>query len=121
MIFTGIISMIFLKRKLTGYHWLGMLLVLLGTILVGLASVIDGGKSAGAPNPVLGDILVIAAQVNSIHFQFCFHQSIFLGYCVCADGGGGKICFWLQCINIILGFLICSYCASLYISSLFHR
>jgi len=63
VIFTGLLSVIFLKRKLYCFHWLGMLLVLSGLALVGVASVLDDDGGAGAPNPVVGDILVIAAQL----------------------------------------------------------
>jgi drug/metabolite transporter (DMT)-like permease len=63
VIFTGLLSVWFLKRKLHGYHWLGMSLVLLGLLLVGLSSVLDGGTSSNAPNPLLGDLFVIVAQL----------------------------------------------------------
>jgi len=63
VIFTGIFSIIFLKRKLYGFHWLGMWLVLIGLALVGVASVIGGGSSSDAEHPLAGDILVIAAQL----------------------------------------------------------
>jgi drug/metabolite transporter (DMT)-like permease len=42
IIFTGIFSVLFLKRKLKGYHWLGMLFVLAGLFLVGIASIFQG-------------------------------------------------------------------------------
>jgi len=40
-----------------------MLFVLIGLAFVGLASVFSGGSDANAPNPILGDILIICAQV----------------------------------------------------------
>ena len=63
VLFTGIISRIFLKRKLQGFHWAGMLLVLVGTALVGLDAVINPDTSASAPNPPLGNALIVLAQV----------------------------------------------------------
>jgi drug/metabolite transporter (DMT)-like permease len=63
VIFTGILSVIFLKRKLYNIHWLGMFLVLSGLGCVGVASIVMGGTSKNAPNPLLGDIFVIAAQI----------------------------------------------------------
>jgi len=63
VMFTGIFSVIFLKRKLQLFHWIGMLFVLIGLAFVGLASVFSGGSDANAPNPILGDILIICAQV----------------------------------------------------------
>jgi len=62
VIFTGILSMVFLRQKLQLFHWLGMLLVLGGLSLVGLAS-LQSKDSANAPNPLVGDILIIAAQL----------------------------------------------------------
>ena len=35
IIFTGILSVIFLKRKLFLFHWVGMVVVLMGLALVG--------------------------------------------------------------------------------------
>jgi len=62
IIYTGILSVIFLKRKLRLYHWSGMVLVLLGLACVGLASVISG-NSPNAPDPILGDIIIVCAQI----------------------------------------------------------
>jgi len=63
VIFTGIMSVIFLKRKLKLYHWTGMVLVLFGLAFVGVASVLLGSNGANASRPVLGDIIIICAQV----------------------------------------------------------
>jgi len=63
IIFTGILSLIFLKRKLKLYHWTGMVLVLLGLGVVGLSSVLFGGHSESAPHPLTGDIIIVCAQV----------------------------------------------------------
>lgn len=62
VIFTGILSVLFLKRKLYLYHWFGMVLVLAGLSLVGLASLITGDENKNAPKPLLGDIIIIIAQ-----------------------------------------------------------
>jgi len=63
IIFTGLLSYFFLKRKLKGYHCTGMAMVLCGLVLVGVASVMLGDSSASAPNPITGDILIICAQL----------------------------------------------------------
>jgi len=62
IIFTGIMSVIFLKRKLRMYHWAGMVLVLLGLGCVGVASFFLG-DSDQAPHPILGDIVIVSAQI----------------------------------------------------------
>jgi len=65
VIFTGIFSVWILKRKLVGYHWAGMFVVLLGLLCVGGAVFINPSESCGggASNQILGDALIIAAQV----------------------------------------------------------
>eukprot|EP00026_Physarum_polycephalum_P008817 Phypoly_transcript_08918.p1 GENE.Phypoly_transcript_08918~~Phypoly_transcript_08918.p1 ORF type:complete len:380 (+),score=54.06 Phypoly_transcript_08918:171-1310(+) len=61
VVFTGILSYFFLHMKLRPYHIIGMILIVIGTFIVGLSSVLhDTGKYK---NPLLGDILVVAAQV----------------------------------------------------------
>jgi len=63
VIFTGILSVIFLGRKLFAFHLVGMLLVLIGLLLVGASSVLDTSTSASASNPLVGNIFVVAAQI----------------------------------------------------------
>lgn len=62
VIWTGVFSMIFLRRRLLLFHWTGMLLVLSGLALVGVASFMLGSGS-DAPNPILGDVFVLAGCV----------------------------------------------------------
>jgi drug/metabolite transporter (DMT)-like permease len=63
VIFTGIMSVVFLGRKLWAFHMAGMLLVLIGLLLVGASSVLDTSSSASASNPMLGNLFVVCAQV----------------------------------------------------------
>jgi len=68
VIFTGILSVLFLKNKQYLFHWVGMLLVLIGTALVGVASIIDpddddDDDSKSASKIMLGNGLVVFAQV----------------------------------------------------------
>lgn len=69
VIFTGVFSVIFLKRKLHAHHWLGMVLVMGGTAIVGTASLpsvcasAGGGGSTDASKALVGNILVIVAQL----------------------------------------------------------
>jgi len=62
VVFTGLFSMIFLKRRLYTHHWIGMASIIAGTLVVGVSSVIYGSHSQ-AKDPLLGDILVVAAQL----------------------------------------------------------
>ena len=63
IIFVGILSVVFLKRKLHRHHWAGMFIVLIGLGLVGLASVLAPKDDESAPHPLLGDAIVLAAQL----------------------------------------------------------
>jgi len=61
IVFTGLASVIFLRRRIPLFQWGGMVILIIGLILVGIASVQQ--NSGGAPHPLIGDILVIVAQV----------------------------------------------------------
>jgi len=63
MIFTGIFSVVFLKRKLGKHQWLGMVVVLIGLTLVGVSSIMGPSDSNNAPNPVGGVIVIVIAQL----------------------------------------------------------
>ncbi|OHS92941.1 Integral membrane protein [Tritrichomonas foetus] len=71
IIFTSILSIIFLKRHIHGYEWFGISMVVAALILVGYAGIyippIDGSSTPEEDHPVsqkiLGALLVIAAQV----------------------------------------------------------
>ncbi len=51
VLFVGTFSVIFLKRKLYPYHWLSLLVVVLGVALVGLAGAINSGDKIPATDP----------------------------------------------------------------------
>jgi drug/metabolite transporter (DMT)-like permease len=64
IIFTGILSITVLKRKLFAFNWLGMLLVLAGLGVVGYSSIKNPDPDAKkGNNPLLGDMIIIAAQL----------------------------------------------------------
>ncbi|XP_053377756.1 solute carrier family 35 member F6-like [Mercenaria mercenaria] len=64
IIFTGICSVIFLKRKLKVTHWLGMIIVIVGLVLAGCSSVLKGqGHKTIGGNTITGIILIVVAQV----------------------------------------------------------
>lgn len=67
VIFTGILSVIFLKRKLKIHHWVGMAFVMAGTAVVGTATLVcPAGGSSGSSDQskaLLGNTLIIVAQV----------------------------------------------------------
>jgi len=63
IIFTGVLSKIFLKRKLWPIHWIGMMVTMLGLVLVGLSSVLrDNHQGSSQGQVVLGIVLILAGQ-----------------------------------------------------------
>lgn len=65
VLFVGLFSVLFLKRKLYLYHWLSLFIVVLGVALVGLAGVVySGDKNPAAPEDVkeLARTLLYAAR-----------------------------------------------------------
>ena len=66
VVFTAIFSVVFLKRKQYAFHWLGVGLVLVGTLIVGLQSYVcgsGGGSDSSSSRAMIGNVLIIAAQV----------------------------------------------------------
>lgn len=69
IIFTGLFSMIFLKRKLYAYKWIGILIVLCGLAVVGAADMLFPDKRKGTQehhsgtDVLTGDLLIVLAQV----------------------------------------------------------
>ena len=51
VLFVGLFSVLFLKRKLFAYHWLSMFIVVLGVALVGLAGAIWSGDQKTHTSP----------------------------------------------------------------------
>lgn len=63
IIFTGVLSKIFLKRKLWPIHWIGMMVTMFGLVLVGLSSVLrDNHQGSSQGQVVLGIVLILAGQ-----------------------------------------------------------
>lgn len=62
IIFCGILSVLFLKRKLYAYHWLGIFLCLCGLGIVGLSSVLTSDDDDDVADLVFGMGVVLAGQ-----------------------------------------------------------
>lgn len=64
IVFVGIFSRIFLHRILTLREWIGILFVILGLVVVSLSDLgSDSSGNAGGTNVILGDALIIGAQI----------------------------------------------------------
>ncbi|XP_063675562.1 solute carrier family 35 member F6-like [Bolinopsis microptera] len=68
IIFAGILSVIFLKRKMYATNWIGMGVVMAGLATVGLSSVLSQGSSTDGVSHgemLLGIVLILSAQLVS--------------------------------------------------------
>lgn len=65
IIFTGLLSVAFLGTRLKIHHWVGMIFVIIGLILVGVGDTVWGGGAQGysASFVLAGDLLIVLAQV----------------------------------------------------------
>ena len=63
VLFTALLSLLFLGRRLAGFQWTGLGILVTGLVLVGVSSVLAGVQRVQAPNPVLGNALIVCAQV----------------------------------------------------------
>lgn len=113
VIFTGILSVVFLKRKLYVFHWLGMICVLIGATLVGVASVMDSGSNAThvahpPSNPLVGDILIVGAQII-VAVQMVVEEKLVVGKNVPALQAVGWEGFWgflvLSCLLVAMYYM----------------
>ncbi|XP_033127912.1 solute carrier family 35 member F6-like [Anneissia japonica] len=65
IVFAGILSRLFLKRKLKCYHWSGIVLTMFGLLLVGLSSVLQDEEAGYSSKTVLGIVLILGSQFIS--------------------------------------------------------
>lgn len=63
IIFTGLLSVGFLNRKLGVKEWSGIILVMLGLILVGVSDMVEKEEGSDRNTVMTGNLLIICAQV----------------------------------------------------------
>ena len=64
MVFVGILSRIFLKKRLEWFRMVGMFVIIIGIVMVGAADFFSEGEAGTEMSKaVIGDIVVICAQV----------------------------------------------------------
>lgn len=93
IIFTGLLSVAFLRSRLQGYKWLGMGFVTIGLVIVGLSDILFNENSKDDINAIitgyfkliffiiiiLGDLLIIMAQII-VAIQMVTEQKFVLKY-----------------------------------------
>lgn len=99
IVFSAILSVTFLRRKLRLYHWIGVLLTVVGLCIIGVSAILAlenpaGGKTArSGSHAALGIFLTLLAQMFSA-FQFVFEEYLLTGYSVASLETVGKEGVW---------------------------
>nr|XP_053646127.1 solute carrier family 35 member F6-like isoform X1 [Cherax quadricarinatus] len=66
IVFTGFLSVAFLGRHLRYFHWLGIVTVLAGLVVVGLSDFLSSSEDTSDINGIItGDLLIVMAQIIS--------------------------------------------------------
>lgn len=111
VIFTGILSVLFLKRKLKKFHWTSMFMVLVGVAIVGLGDLIvsdssDDEKSSG--QQMIGNLIIICAQMVTA-VQMVVEEKFIGGANIPALAAVGWEGCWglmfLSCVLVIMYFI----------------
>jgi len=83
VVFTALMSVFILKRKLYVFHWVSIFFVCLGVFVVGYVSIAESDDSSSASKPassvMLGNFLVIFAQAM-VAFQMVIEERIISKY-----------------------------------------
>ena len=83
VLFTGILSTLFLKRQHPSYRWFALLTVFLGVAIVGVAGIVESGTTSKVPiqSSPIGVLMVVLAQCFTA-FQFVIEERIMESYSV---------------------------------------
>ena len=79
IVYVGLFSVLFLKRKLYCHHWSSMLTVTLGVAVVGVASLIAAKNEQSNDTSISGVIILLSSQLF-IAFQQIAEEKILSGY-----------------------------------------
>jgi len=80
MIFVGLLSIVFLKKKLEWFRWAGMAVVFAGILMVGGADFMKTGEGdTFDTNAVIGDIIIVCAQLIAA-CQFVWEEKYIAKY-----------------------------------------
>ncbi|CAF1368669.1 unnamed protein product, partial [Didymodactylos carnosus] len=81
MIFTALLSVAFLGKKLTLYHWLGILTVVIGLSVVGISDILFDKSDTTHSNSdkIAGDMLILMGQIFTA-FQVVYEERFIAKY-----------------------------------------
>lgn len=86
VVVTAVFSEFVLKRKQQRYHWVGVAMVVVGTVVVGSAPYVapplgtdDGVSDASASNPAVGNAIIVLAQIV-VGVQMCWEEKYITEY-----------------------------------------
>merc|ERR1719382_1099398 len=82
IIFSAVLSVSFLRRRLHGFHWLGVAITTVALLLIGLAAILEEPSShhpGQGSDATIGVALVVLAQVFAA-FQMTFEEYLLTGY-----------------------------------------
>ncbi|XP_042860156.1 solute carrier family 35 member F6-like isoform X2 [Penaeus japonicus] len=104
IIFTGLLSVAFLGRKLRYFQWLGILAIIAGLIVVGVSDFMSGDTEGEYTlnGIITGDLLIIAAQIVTAT-QMVVEEKFVTGYRVPAlQAVGWEGIFGFTALSILL-------------------
>ena len=55
-----------MKKQMKWQKWFGVVVIVVGTVVVGLGDIYEGEKDDKAPDPILGDILTGREKSNKL-------------------------------------------------------
>merc|ERR1740133_140032 len=85
VIFTCILTVVWLRRKVWGFQWFSVGLIVIGITIVGYVSVANAGKSdPGVPGKdattvLFGNVLIVGAQISTA-VQMCTEEKLMSKY-----------------------------------------
>eukprot|EP00744_Colponema_vietnamica_P002069 GILI01003328.1.p2 GENE.GILI01003328.1~~GILI01003328.1.p2 ORF type:complete len:395 (-),score=108.98 GILI01003328.1:104-1288(-) len=80
VVFAGIFSILFLKRRLKLHQWVGIFLITFGIMVVGQSNVVHANiTEENAPNPLLGNLLALGGQIF-LAAMFVYEEKILVQY-----------------------------------------
>jgi len=107
IVFTGLLTITVLKRKLRFFQWTGIFVIILGLAVVGsndfIKNMNSGGQTVGASSMITGDILIILAQILTA-FQMIVEEKFLRGKNIPplqAVGYEGLFGFIIACLLLI--------------------